>query len=284
MIGLSSSYFGCLGKKVYDSAKSVFDLGFDLVELGAAHGPEPGVWGEVKRVKKDFSDKNFTIHGLFPPQKKGFWFNSSFGLTAQNKQVLDGLFKAASLVEATTVSIHPGFSSDVDWKESSDGICEPLPIRDLDIEEALPKFYGVVEYGSRLAEDVGCVFAIENISGTFGGTILPTADSFEKLFGRFPDLKMLFDFGHALSIENVDELLPRLVSKVGQVHMHFSEAISKGGKPDGHLPITSISQLEKLKCIKQFKGIPVIFEHGSGVFVEQILDEKRILEEFEKGF
>lgn len=283
MIGLSSSYFACLGKTVYESAKSAFELGFSLVELGAAHGPEPDIWNQVKRIKKDFPDKSFTIHGLFPPPKERFWFNSSFGLTKKNKAVLDGLFRAASIVEATTVSIHPGFSKDVAWKCSGSGMCEPIPIRDLDVKEAMPKFYGVMDYALGLAHETGCAFAVENTTGTFGGTLLPDAGDFVELFERFPDAGLLFDFGHALSVEKVGDFLPVLSSRIAQVHMHFSEAMSMGGKPDAHMPITSLQQLEKLKCIKQFKKIPVIFEHGTDVTKSQILAEKKILEEFEKG-
>ena len=35
MLGLSSSYYGFQKIPVYESAKKVFDLGFDTVELGA---------------------------------------------------------------------------------------------------------------------------------------------------------------------------------------------------------------------------------------------------------
>ena len=89
MIGLSSSYYGLQKKKVYESAKSVFDLGFKTVELGAAHDPEKNIWDTVKKIKHDFPDKNYTVHGLFPPPEQRMWFNASLGLTKQNNAAVE---------------------------------------------------------------------------------------------------------------------------------------------------------------------------------------------------
>ncbi len=70
LVGLSSSYFATRGFGIYDSVARAKELGFGLVELGAAHSFEKDVWKTVGRIKKDFSDLNFTIHGVFPPREK----------------------------------------------------------------------------------------------------------------------------------------------------------------------------------------------------------------------
>ena len=99
LLGVSSSYFATRGFSIYDSVKRALELGFETVELGAAHRFEPSVWETVKRIKRDFPSKSYTIHSLFPPRKERFWFNASLGLTKENKSVVENLFRAAGLVD-----------------------------------------------------------------------------------------------------------------------------------------------------------------------------------------
>ena len=113
LLGLSSSYFAFRGKGIYDSVKAVFDLGFETVELGAAHSSEPNAWSAVRRIKRDFPEKNYTVHSLFPPLKERYWFNPSLGLTRKNRQVVESLFRAAGLVDAEVVGLHPGFLNEL---------------------------------------------------------------------------------------------------------------------------------------------------------------------------
>jgi hypothetical protein len=66
--------------------------------------------------------------------------------------------------------------------------------------------------------------------------------------------------------------------------MHFSRPRSQAQMSDEHKPITSLSQVKALEKVKQFKSIPVIFEHGPKIQEKEILAEKKLLEEFEKSF
>ena len=281
LIGLSSSYYGFQGKKVYDSAKRVFDLGFETVELGAGHGPEPKIWETIKRIKHDFPDKNYTLHGLFPPPKERMWFNASNGLTSENVRIVEAFFKAASIVEAEVVSIHPGFTEQLVWKKGQEPMSQPLSQNKIDVEKAWPKFYQVMEKCLALADDVGCVFAIENIP-KIAIPLVYSVQDFENVFQKFPGLGLLLDVGHAL----YDRLLPQFLeahsSKVAQVHMHFSRPEGEAAKTDEHEPITSLEQIEPLRAVKQFNKIPVIFEHSTNISEKQILAEKKLVEGFGK--
>ncbi len=279
MIGLSSSYYGFQKILVYESAKKVFDLGFDTVELGAGHNFEPNVWDAVKRIKQDFPNKNYTVHGLFPPLEKRFWFNASLGLTKENEKIIESFFKAAQITEAKVVSIHPGFAKNLEWRTGTSGMAEPVYLKDLPKEKALAGCSEVIEKCLSLAGETNCSFAIEN-SPAMAFPLIHSIEDFEKVFEEFPELKMLLDVGHALFSSMLDQLLENFADRVGQLHLHTSRPEGQTPKADEHNPITSITQLEPLHAIKQLSKIPIIFEHGTNISETEILTEKKILEEF----
>ena len=281
MLGLSSSYFAFRGKGIYDSVESVFGLGFETAELGAAHRFEPRVWDTVKRIKRDFPDKAFTVHGLFPPLREKTWFNPSNGLTKQNKGIVDGLFKAAQIVEAKLVGIHPGFLNEVgfsfDKKRGFDTIAagKPLPV-----EESWNNFFELMAYASSLSQDAGIKLAIENIHDVEVKPLVFSAKDFEKVFARFPELGMLFDFGHALFSGQAAQFVKVFSPKIAEIHMHWSRRQSQSQQKDEHAALTSAEQLQLFKAVPQLKKIPIIFEHGTDVGPAQILKEKWLVSHF----
>lgn len=279
MLGLSSSYFAFQKKGIYDSAKAIFDLGFDTAELGAAHLPEKNVWEALKKIKRDFPDKSFTVHGLFPPREKRTWFNASLGLTAENKKIIQDFFKAATILEADVVSIHPGFRKEVEWIEGAEPMEEFLPLEDIQPEKAWPNFFDLAEHCLALAEKTGCAFAIENVPKLACPLVWSEKD-FDRVFADFSGIKLLLDVGHALYEGRLSEFLECFPTKVAQIHLHLSREGGGEAKTDEHLPITSMKQLEPLKAIRRLKSIPMIFEHGSNVSEAQIRAEKKLVEEF----
>jgi sugar phosphate isomerase/epimerase len=279
MLGLSSSYYGFQGKRVFESAKTVFDLGFDTVELGAGHGSEPKVWAAVKKIKKDFPNKSYTLHGLFPPLEKRFWFNASLGLTPQNKRVVEGFFKAASLLEAKVVSIHPGFEKNPSWPKGKGGMAIPVYKGGLLGEKAWAGFLEIVGKCASLSHETGCAFAIENLP-KMAFPLVHSKKDFDRVFADYSEAKLLLDTGHALFEGRLAEFLEAFPAKVAQLHLHFSHEGGGLAKIDEHLPITSQVQLEPLRAIKNLSKIPIIFEHGTSTSQEEILAEKKIVEEW----
>lgn len=284
MLGLSSSYFAFRGKGIYDSVESVFGLGFETAELGAAHRFEPGVWGTVRGIKHDFSDKNFTVHGLFPQLEKRLWFNASLGLTKQNKGIVDWLFKAAQIVEAKVVSIHPGFLNEMGFAfDEKRGFDVIVPKQPLPVGLSWEKFFELVEYACSLSAEIGTKFAIENIHGAEAMPLVFSVKDFEKVFERFPEIGFLFDFGHALFEGKESEFIKAFASKIAEVHMHCSQRKQSQESKDDHAPISSIEKLKLFKAVSQFKEIPIIFEHGTNVSVGEIAAEKSLVERFEES-
>ena len=107
MIGLSTTYYATKGLSIYDSVLRTVELGFEVVELGAAHLYEDNVYEVLRKIKRDFPRIIFTIHTLFPPLRNKIWFNPAEGLSKLNKVIVDGLVNAASVLEAKIISIHP---------------------------------------------------------------------------------------------------------------------------------------------------------------------------------
>ena len=285
LLGLSSSYFAFRGKGIYDSVKAVFGLGFETVELGAGHRFEPNAWKTVRRIKRDFPEKNYTIHSLFPPPRERFWFNPSLGLNKQNKGTIGNLFKAAVIVEASVVGIHPGFLNELGWGyDSVKGFDVLVPGKQLDPEKSRRNFCKAIQYALKLAQNSGVALAIENIHGAEARPIVLTVADFEKTFALFPELRLLFDFGHALFEDNADGLVAEFGERIAEVHLHWSERKSPGHLRDDHSAIADEKQLQLFKKVVQIGSIPVIFEHGTNVGEAAILAEKKILERFLGGF
>ncbi|MFH1545328.1 MAG: hypothetical protein ABIE23_04575 [archaeon] len=146
MIGLSSSYFASKNFSIYDSVKNISELGFNLAEIGAAHKFEENLFETTKKIKKDFPELQFTIHGLFPPWKENFWFNPALGLTPRNKKVIDNLFRAAEILEAEIISFHPGFLGVVEYRKNPKGYAEAVLAKKLNKEKATKKLLEVLDY------------------------------------------------------------------------------------------------------------------------------------------
>ena len=137
-----------------------------------------------------------------------------------------------------------------------------------------------MQHASGLARKTGIALAIENIHGHEARPLVLTAEEFERTFSMFPELRFLFDYGHALFEGNAKELIERFGHRIAEVHLHWSS--EKGGKHmrDEHAAVSSLKQLELFRGVKQIKRIPLIFEHGLSVGEGEIRKEKELVEGF----
>ncbi|HLD59069.1 MAG TPA: sugar phosphate isomerase/epimerase [archaeon] len=275
MIGLSSSYFAFQKFSVYNAVKRIHELGFETAELGAAHTFEKGIFQTLKKIKKDFSEMHFTLHGLFPPLPEKHWFNLSLGLTAQNKKILAEMFKAAEEVEAVCVTVHPGYLSEAFFGEPDSMHYPKNKGKPIPKEKALEGCFSAAEFALELAEKSGIGFGIEVVPDSHFKPAIYSADDFREFFSRLPKAGLLLDMGHALSEGRLEEML-QFKEKIVQMHVHYSRANTF----DEHKPIPSEEAVSFMKTIPQIKKIPLIFEHGTNVSEQQILTEKKLLEGF----
>ncbi len=277
-VGLSSSYFATRGIGIYESVEKARELGFKQVELGAAHKFEKGLWETIKKIKHDFPDLNYTVHGLFPPLEERFWFNAALGLTKQNRRVLDEMFRAAEIVEAEVVGIHPGFPFRLGFAKGPHGFSKMEFGERIEKEKAIAGLKEVLVYGTMLAANSGATFAIENMPSGHVECVLDSADAFKEIFHELPDIKLLLDFGHALLAGNLNEMM-NLRARVCEMHVHYSSGEMVNGMADHHA-FPEGYDFSILRGIRHLKELPLIFEHGTNVSESEVLREKKGLEQF----
>ncbi|MFH1240270.1 MAG: TIM barrel protein [Candidatus Diapherotrites archaeon] len=272
MIGISSSYFAMNRYNLFDSVVRAVELEFNAIELGAAHKYEATQWKTIQKISEIFPDTHFTVHGLFPAPQDPYWFNASLGLTPKNKDIIDDMFKAAKIVNAKIVSIHPGFLHEVKWGNNYYGMNHPFIFGKIPYDIAMKGMEEVLTYASEKAKTQNTTFAIENIDKSSVTPLLQRKRDFDNIFRKFPDVKFLFDYGHAVADRTVKEFL-ELSEKICEVHLH---APSNGTE---HSAVTE-QDMKTIMTIPQINEIPVILEHNTTVNVDAILYELEIVEKF----
>ncbi len=147
-VGLSSTFYAVRGVPVYDSVKKIADLGFEVIELGAAHAYEPGLFDQLRKIKKDFPDVTFLVHALFPPQEQKRWFNASDGLTPHNKLIIDNLILSAEALGSAMFSIHSPIVDNVYMTDNEvpGGFVRAMPGTLKDVGLAQKGFIEVMDY------------------------------------------------------------------------------------------------------------------------------------------
>ncbi|GAG53509.1 unnamed protein product, partial [marine sediment metagenome] len=162
MIGMSSSWLATKGYNIRSSVEKIFDLDFDLVELGAAHKYEPKAMQIVKLLKKQHPDKKFTVHTLFPPLEEFFMFNiADTKAFDKNIRALKTLFQVGKIVDAEVIGIHGGYKRELEWGESHFGFTKFKFGEKIDDSEARRNVERVLEVALSLAEKNGIKLCVE---------------------------------------------------------------------------------------------------------------------------
>ena len=282
MIGLSTTYYATKGLSIYDSVLRTVNLGFDVVELGAAHRYEDNVWDVLHKIKRDFPDTALSIHNTFPPLKNKTWFNPADDLYSVNKEIIDRLFEAASVLEALVISIHPPILNEISLSGKVTGNFDK-PTIGKPKDEALSRknFTQFIDYINKRAEEINTRVLIENMSTSFVNSLLSTKDDFLEIFDTFDNIGLLLDVGHALQCGNLQELL-ELDGNIFEIHLH-----DVGESPErrkwAHLPVKDKLYFEPLERIINKNSVLWVFEHGADVSEDEITEEKKLLEKFLGG-
>lgn len=278
MIGLSTTYYATQGKSVYESVRKIAELGFNTVEMGAAHVFEEDIWDIIRKIKKDFTHAEFTIHTLFPPQKDRVWFNPADGLSGINRNIIDNLFSAAELLETTRVSIHPAIFNEVRLGLRGNGnFHTPAVGEPKNRNDCIEKFRDVMHYASKKAVFSGITLLVENMDTLLADCYPASRDDFGELFKEFPNTGLLLDIGHAAGCENISELLD-LGRYIHEVHIHGNDNNDNG--KSSHSSIKNEAYFYPLKNRPLNESTVFLFEHGSDVSEDEIRFEKILLEQF----
>lgn len=268
------------GLSIYESVLKTVELGFELIELGAAHEYEDNALSTLRKIKKDFPSVSFTVHTLFPPLGKRVWFNPADGLNVINREIVDGLFETALIVDASLISIHPPVFNEITLMDVNTAKFHKLMIgKSKDSNISKENFFQLMEYISRKSEIKKTKIVIENV-GIINSQLIesyPCAkDDYFELFEKFPDTGMLLDVGHALQTGNLHELA-EMDGKVCELHLH-DIGYTSDNKLNAHFPIKSSEFFDPLKEIIHKNSAICVFEHGDDVTENEILKEKEMLE------
>jgi sugar phosphate isomerase/epimerase len=278
MIGLSSSYYAVRGFSIFDSIRKIVELGFSVVELGAAHSYEEDIWGTLKKAKNEFPEIKFTIHALFPPLKQRFWFNPADGLQAMNLNVINNLFKAADVMQSEIISIHSPVINEMQMEDDKvgGGFYKDSAGIARDLSLCRSSFLEVIDYMNTKAQKAGIKVGIENMNHNHFNTFLQSSDDFLRIFSKYPNFGLLLDVPHAILAGNLD-VFQCIKDKILELHLH-EIGEDKNSERFGHFAIRNLDYFERIKeFIVQVDG-PIIFEHGNDVSEEEILCEMSLLD------
>lgn len=280
MIGLSSTYYAVRGLSINDSVRKIAELGFELIELGAAHAFEDDVWETLKRLRRDLPGIKFTVHGLFPPLKEMVWFNAADGLIKVNREIIDDLFKTADILRSPLVTFHAPIANKVEFRGNKvpGGFYGASAGEAKDQQLSWQRFNELLEYLDNKARQAGIMVGIENLDLVEFNAMLFSAQKFSEIFGQFSRIGLLFDVGHAILCDQLAEYC-ELKERIVEVHLHDIRELPDKGKW-GHFVVEDEAYFEPLSDILVEDNVPFIFEHGVDVSEREILAEKKLLEGF----
>lgn len=307
MLGMSSSWMGVKGSSIRQSVEKCFELGFDLVELGAAHEPEEDVIKTTLDLRNEYPEKKFTLHGLYPPvrsknhnngngngngsEKNGGSRSHHYALNlADSKEhdatikIVKKMFDIADKITAEMVGIHGGFASEVRFEESKHGFEELVCKNWIPLNEAKRNMRLILEELVHMAEKRAMPLAIEISPPVKCAPMTTNPESFEWMFDNFDSkyLGMLVDVGHlhmSAKAQDYDpfKFLRQYRKKIFEVHLHDvkygSDHFAVGtGVLDFGAYVKAIGKT-------RMKKIPVVFEYNNSVDEELALRGKRIIED-----
>jgi sugar phosphate isomerase/epimerase len=299
MLGISSSWLAIKGLTIRESVEKIFEMGFELCELGAAHKYEEGVVETVMELRKEYPDKKFSIHAKFPPDKinlpegrknnsrsNGHNYTMNLADPKEHEAIMKAIkkmFDISDRINAEIVGIHGGYAGEVKWVEGDLGFEELEMVKPMPLDEAKTNMKIILEELVNTAEERGIKFAVEiSPPGSFA-PVMVDEESFDWLFSNFSSkyMGMLVDIGHlelAAKAMNYDpyEFVRKFKKKVFQLHLHDCK--------DGVCHILAGSgnvvfeKYFKILGRAKLRKMPMVFEYNNSVSEEQAVKSKQMIE------
>lgn len=285
MIGMSSSWLAVKGLSIRESIEKVFELGFELVEVGAAHKYEDHAVETLLELRKKYPDKHFTLHAMFPHFKNGSYALNLADPKEQDRtlKVVKRMFDISERIGATMLGIHGGYAGEAKWVEGKSGferltIGAPIPSKDAERNMKL-----ILEDLVNIAEERSIKLAIEISPPDSASPIMITPDSFEWIFSGFESkqLGLLLDVGHLHLAANEKgyspyEFVKKFKDKIFEVHLHDC----KDGMDHYAVGTGEIDFSKYFKTIGRdiLEKVPIVFEYNNSVTEEQTMAGKTLVE------
>ncbi len=301
MLGISSSWFAMRGVSIKESVEHGFEMGFELVELGAAHKYEDNAVETVMELRKKYPDKKFTLHALFPPVKiktpngrknsGNHQYTMNLADVKEHEAILKIVKKMmdiSDLINAEIIGIHGGYAGEVRWTEGEFGFEELVMKKPIEIETAKRNVKIILEELVSMAEERAIKIAVEiSPPGDFA-PIMVDAEAFDWMFSNFKSkyLGVLLDVGHLHLAGRAEgyspyEFVKKFKNKIFELHLHDSKedkahfAVGTGEIDfEKYFKIIGRSKLQKM---------PLVFEYNNAVTDQQALNGKALIEKMLKN-
>jgi sugar phosphate isomerase/epimerase len=235
MLGISSSWMATRGFGIKESIEKEFGMGFELVEVGAAHRYEEKAIDAVLDVRKRFPGKKFTVHGAFPPVKprnhngnghptgactpsdrmtvvpkrrggrRKMEMHRAFNLAdpREHDAVLKSakkMFDVAYRLNSDVIGIHGGFMGEVEFVDTGkgDGFDDLVMKRPITRQQAQDSTMLIMQELVNMAEMKAIRLAIEIHNPMPACPMMDGPQAFDWLFSTFKSkyLGLLLDLGH----------------------------------------------------------------------------------------
>jgi|GEM_PF-3562887 len=302
MLGMSSSWAAVRGLSIRESVEKIFGMGFELCELGAAHKYEENAVETLMELRKNYPDKKFTLHALFPPVKvntpngrKNNHNSHSYAMNLADSKEHEAIIKAVrkmfdigERINAEMIGIHGGFAGEVKFVEGDFGFEELVIKTPIPLDEAKQNMTVTIQELILMAEERGINLALEIHPPMRCAPIMTNAESFEWIFSNFKSkyFGMLLDIGHlhlASRAENYDpyEFVKKFKGKIFEVHLHDC----KGVKDHLAVGVGEVDFKRHFKTIGRsvLKRVPLVFEYNNSVTEQQATKGKEVIGELLKG-
>lgn len=286
MIGISSTWLATKGLTIEESVNREFELGFDLVEIGAGHKYEDNAVETVLKLRNKHLTKSFTIHALFPPYKNGSSYPLNMADPDEHDRILKtvkGMFDISERLGSTFVGIHGGQAAKVKWGKEKFGFKYLKVMEEIDMEDAKTNMKIVLEDIIHIAKEKNMQLAVEISVDDDCREIMTNPEMFKWMFSMFKtkNLGILLDIGHVHRSSKNDgydpyDFVKKIKDRVIEIHIHDCKgdndhiAIGKGDIDFERY--FSIIGKEKLE------SIPMVFEYNNSVDEKQALEGKKIIE------
>jgi sugar phosphate isomerase/epimerase len=286
MIGISSSWPATKELSIKDSVEYIFKLGFDLVEIGAAHKYEDNAVETVLKLRNKYPMKSFTLHALFPPGKNGSLYPLNLSDTKEHDRILKtvkNMFDISERLGCNFVGIHGGFAGRVKWVKGKFGFRELKVEKPIDIEDAKTNMKIILEDLVHVAEEKNMKLAVEIYFPHESKPLMTNPEMFKWMFSLFKNshLGLLLDIGH-LHVAGIRgdydpyKFVKKFKDRILELHIH-----DYNGERD-HVAAGS-GNIDFKKYFKiigkdRVEKLPLVFEYNNAVNEKQVLEGKKFIE------
>lgn len=290
MIGMSSSWLAVKGMLIKEAVEKVFELGFGLVEVGAAHKYEENSVETVLELRNAYPSKKFTLHALFPHFKNGNYPLNLADIKEQDRilKAVKRMFDISERLGASVLGIHGGYSAEVRWVNGRHGFKKLEASNPIPLNTAKRNMKVILEDLVGIAEERDIKLAIEISAAGPSGALMANPESFEWLFSNLASkqLGLLLDIGHLHLAGNEGfydpyEFVKKFKSKIFEMHLHDC----KYGSAHSAVGTGEIDFAKYFKIISRtrLKRIPLVFEYNNSVSEEKALAGKALIEKILGG-